>query len=116
MTDPKLKFHVSIEETLARLPTPEGKLSTEVFRRGDLEVKIYAPHGTDPQKPHTRDEIYCVAHGKGLYICGETRQPFGAGDLLFAPAGVAHRFEDFSEDLAVWVIFFGPEGGYKTGK
>ena len=33
------------------------------------------------------------------------------GDLLFVPAGVVHRFEEFTDDLAVWVIFYGPEGG-----
>jgi len=22
-----------------------------------------------------------------------------------------HRFENFSDDLAVWVFFYGPEGG-----
>jgi hypothetical protein len=26
-------------------------------------------------------------------------------------AGIEHRFEDFSEDLAVWVVFYGPTGG-----
>jgi mannose-6-phosphate isomerase-like protein (cupin superfamily) len=111
----KEKFRISVEEALARLPTQEGKLFANVFMRGDLTVEIYAPHTIDPQEPHTRDEIYFVAHGEGLYICGDTRQPFGPGDFLFAPAGVAHRFEDFSEDLAVWVIFFGPEGGYRPG-
>ena len=116
MIDPKQKFRISVEEALARLPTSEGKLSTEIFRRGDLEIKIYSPHGTDPQKPHSRDEIYFVAHGEGLYICGETRLPFGIGDFLFAPAGVEHRFVDFSDDLAVWVIFIGPEGGHKPLK
>jgi hypothetical protein len=30
---------------------------------------------------------------------------------LFAAAGVEHRFENFSDDLALWVIFYGPEGG-----
>jgi hypothetical protein len=24
---------------------------------------------------------------------------------------VEHRFEQFSQDLAVWVMFYGPEGG-----
>jgi hypothetical protein len=24
---------------------------------------------------------------------------------------VPHRFEDFSGDLTVWVLFYGPEGG-----
>ena len=26
-------------------------------------------------------------------------------------AGITHRFEDFSDDLVVWVLFYGPEGG-----
>jgi hypothetical protein len=34
---------------------------------------------------------------------------------LFVPAGDLHRFEDFSEDLAVWGLFYGPEGGEWTG-
>ena len=42
---------------------------------------------------------------------GEERHPFNAGDLLFVPAGVVHRFEDFSDDFSTWVIFYGPEGG-----
>jgi len=31
--------------------------------------------------------------------------------MLFVPAGVEHRFENFSDDFATWVIFYGPEGG-----
>jgi hypothetical protein len=30
---------------------------------------------------------------------------------MFVAAGTPHRFEDYSEDLAVWVIFYGPSGG-----
>jgi len=26
-------------------------------------------------------------------------------------AGVEHHFEDFTEDLTVWVIFYGSKGG-----
>jgi cupin superfamily acireductone dioxygenase involved in methionine salvage len=33
------------------------------------------------------------------------------GDLVFIAAGTEHCFEDFTEDLAVWVVFFGPQGG-----
>ena len=61
--------------------------------------------------PHTRDEVYVVVQGTGQFLNGEVRHPFGPGDLLFVPAGVVHRFESFSDDLAVWVIFYGPEGG-----
>jgi ubiquinone/menaquinone biosynthesis C-methylase UbiE len=39
------------------------------------------------------------------------RDPFESGDLLFVAAGTEHRFEDFTKDLAVWVVFYGPRGG-----
>jgi len=101
----------TLHEALALLPTPEGKRFATVFEHGSLLLEIYAPRGLDPQKPHTRDEAYVVLQGSGDFLCAETRQPFGPGDFLFVPAGVKHRFENFSDDLAVWVIFYGPEGG-----
>jgi mannose-6-phosphate isomerase-like protein (cupin superfamily) len=42
---------------------------------------------------------------------GGERRKFGTHDFLFVPAGVEHRFENLSNDLAVWVFFYGPEGG-----
>jgi mannose-6-phosphate isomerase-like protein (cupin superfamily) len=101
----------SIAEGLARLPTLAGKRFVKLYGHGTLAVEVYAPRGTDPQQPHTRDEIYVVAAGRGMFVEGDARYPFGAGDLLFVPAGAVHRFEDFSDDLAVWVLFYGPEGG-----
>jgi mannose-6-phosphate isomerase-like protein (cupin superfamily) len=74
-------------------------------------IKLFAPRGHDPQPPHTRDELYFVASGAGWFVNGEDRHSFSTGDVLFVPAGVVHRFEDFSEDLSVWVVFYGPEGG-----
>ena len=104
-----------VAEALQKLPTVEGKRFATIFEHGSLAVEIYAPRGTDPQQPHTRDEVYFVASGSGEYVCGDHRQPFRATDLLFAAAGVTHRFENFTDDLAVWVLFYGPEGG-ETGK
>ena len=94
--------HLTVPEGLARLPGPKGE------RRS---VELYAPRGQDPQTPHTRDEVYVVVAGRGQFRNGERRHPFGPGDVLFVPAGVVHRFEEFSDDLAVWVFFYGPEGG-----
>ena len=37
--------------------------------------------------------------------------PFAAGDLLFVAAGVEHHYADFSDDLALWRIFYGAAGG-----
>jgi mannose-6-phosphate isomerase-like protein (cupin superfamily) len=104
-------WHSTVGEAMERLPGPGGKRSVGLFEHGTLLVKIYAPRGDDPQQPHTRDELYVVAAGAGQFVNGETRHEFGPGDALFVPAGVVHRFEDFSDDLAVWVMFYGPEGG-----
>ncbi len=106
-------YKVALAEALARVPTPEGKRFAEVFRHGTLQVEIYAPRGTDPQQPHTRDEVYIVAQGNGTFFHAGERVPFAAGDFLFAAAGVEHRFENFSEDFVTWVLFYGPEGGEK---
>ena len=102
-------------EALAKLPGPGGVRFAELFEHGTLEVEVYAPRGKDPQKPHTRDEVYVVISGSGWFVNGSTRERFGSGDFLFVPAGVIHRFEEFTDDLAVWVFFYGPEGGEKTG-
>jgi mannose-6-phosphate isomerase-like protein (cupin superfamily) len=52
-----------------------------------------------------------VIAGKGYFVCGDTRQAFGPGELLFVPAGTPHHFEDFSRDFSAWVMYYGPSGG-----
>lgn len=99
------------ESALARLADATGKEFIGLYRHGSLEVEIYKPNGVDRQKPHTRDEIYVVISGTGIFVNGETRLPFVPGEVLFVPAGVVHRFEEFTEDFATWVFFYGPEGG-----
>lgn len=55
-----------------------------------------------------------VARGSGTFVNGGHRHPFSSGDVLFVPAGVEHRFEDFTDDYGTWVIFYGPEGDEPT--
>ena len=105
------RAHVSVAGALRRLETIYGVRSVTLFEQGGLQVKMYAPRGRDSQKPHTRDELYVVARGSGVFFDGASRRRFQAGDVIFAPAGIQHRFEDFTDDFAVWVIFYGPEGG-----
>lgn len=102
--------HMPLAAARALAPPP-GALSSPVFEHGSLLVKFYSPKGKDGQVPHTRDELYFVAQGSGTFLNGEERHAFAAGDILFVPAGVPHRFEAFTEDFAVWVMFYGPEGG-----
>jgi mannose-6-phosphate isomerase-like protein (cupin superfamily) len=107
---------VTVGEVMARIPGPGGRRWEVAFERGSLEVELYAPRGSDPQTPHSRDEIYVVVKGSGTFVHGDARTPFGEGDLLFVPAGQPHRFENFSGDLQAWVIFHGPEGGERVSQ
>jgi mannose-6-phosphate isomerase-like protein (cupin superfamily) len=102
---------VTVAQGLGRLPGSQGERYVELFQHGSLSVELYAPRGTDPQTPHTRDEVYVVIEGSGSFRNGTERHRFERGDVLFVAAGVEHRFEEFTDDLAVWVFFYGPEGG-----
>jgi mannose-6-phosphate isomerase-like protein (cupin superfamily) len=90
------------------LPHQEGRISAELLVDGDLEVRFYAPKGVDSQFPHDRDEIYFVAAGHGMVRVGDRVDPVAAGTAIFVAAHEEHRFEDFSDDFAVWVVFYGP--------
>ena len=80
-------------------------------REGNVRLGIYAPIDTDPQQPHEQDEVYIVVAGSGTFVVDGERAAFTTGDALFVPAGVEHRFEDFSDDFTAWVVFYGPPGG-----
>lgn len=99
---------------LAKLNASSGPPYLRVFEHGSLEVEVYKPVDADRQEPHTRDEVYVVISGSGEFVVGGARQPFEAGEVLFVAAGVAHRFETFTDDFATWVFFYGPPGGEET--
>ena len=99
-------------EAMARyIPDAAGSRFHVGLERGQLQVEFYVPERVDPQQPHSRDECYVVIRGSGRFQVGEQVIPFNAGDFLFVPAGIKHRFLDFGETLQTWVIFYGPEGG-----
>ncbi|HJQ18711.1 MAG TPA: cupin domain-containing protein [Gemmatimonadaceae bacterium] len=109
--------HLRPDDLLERLEAAGKERFYAAYRRGQLEVELYAPRGHDPQNPHPRDELYIVVAGSGEFVAGEkgeNRYRFAAGDFLFVAAGVPHRFEKFSDDLVVWVVFYGPQGGEKV--
>ena len=96
---------------LQRLPDPAGERFAVLMQHGSMKVEVYAPQGSDLQQPHTQDELYFVQSGHGEFLNGDARLPFQPGDAFFVPAGQVHRFENFSNDFATWVVFYGPEGG-----
>lgn len=80
-------------------------------RNGTMRVGVYAPVGKDAQTPHDQDEVYIIQSGSGVFQRGPERVPFKAGDVIFVPAHLDHRFEDFSADFVTWVVFYGPKDG-----
>lgn len=99
------------ERALQRLAAEKEAPFVQLFSHGSLVVEVYKPDRVDRQQPHTRDELYVVISGTGFFVRGDERLPFVPGEVLFVPAGMSHRFEDFSSDFATWVFFYGPEGG-----
>jgi mannose-6-phosphate isomerase-like protein (cupin superfamily) len=102
-----------IGEALVKLADAASQLSERhpfkaFFKHdGEIEIELYAPVGVDRQSPHERDEVYIIASGSGAFRRGDETFPFSAGDLLFVPAHMPHRFETFTADFKTWVIFFG---------
>lgn len=102
---------LGLAEARRRIPGPAGEHSASLLQRGTLNLKLSLPVRPNRQAPHAQDEVYVVVQGRGILWHDGRREPFEAGDAMFVAAGTEHHFEDFTDDIAVWVIFFGPEGG-----
>lgn len=111
-------MRIPLAEVLAKLPLPanerwpEGVWDIEAFAHGSMSVILFTPRGRDYQTFHNQDELYVVVKGSGSLLIEEARFRFSEGDVLFVPAGKVHRFEEFSDDLVTWAVFWGgPKGG-----
>lgn len=103
-------MHLSSQQALTILDENDV-LFAELFKHGSLSVEMYKPVIHDFQQPHDRNEIYMIVAGSGSFIYGDKQVAFQAGDFLFVPAGMEHRFVDFTDDFATWAFFYGPKGG-----
>jgi mannose-6-phosphate isomerase-like protein (cupin superfamily) len=89
--------------------TASGRLYHEFISVPDLSGGLYVLEAgaTDPQSPHTEDELYVVMAGRAkVIVAGEVR-PIREGSVIFVGAGVDHRFHDIEERL-VLLVMFGP--------
>ena len=92
---------------LLRTRAESGRLYHEFIRTHDLSVGLYVlPTGaTDPQGPHTEDEVYHVISGRAWIRVGAEDRAVEAGSIVFVGADVEHRFHDIAEELVVLVVF-----------
>lgn len=86
-----------------------GKLYFEFLRVPAISMGVYTlPAGsTDPQQPHTEDEVYYITHGAATIRVGDEDHPVVPGSIVYVAANVDHRFHTITEDLTV-IVFFAP--------
>ena len=109
---PKPKGLVSnYGETIATIGSTGPRPVGLGLAHGSMFTLVYRPPSPDDQEPHAQDEIYVAMRGCGTLVVEDERHPFGTGDLLFVPAHTVHSFEDCSNELLLWAIFWGPKGG-----
>jgi quercetin dioxygenase-like cupin family protein len=89
-----------------------GRPYLEFLRVPDLSVGLYQlpANGTDPQLPHTEDEVYYVLNGKARVRVGSEDREVRAGSLVYVMKNVEHHFHSIAESLMV-LVFFAPAEG-----
>lgn len=97
---------------LAQLITQRAnsnKLYLEFLKVDDLSMGLYVlpTGGTDPQSPHTEDEVYYVVSGKAKILVADESHDVQAGSIVYVAKNVAHRFHSIEAELTV-LVFFAP--------
>ena len=111
MTDERPAWIANLDQAARGINRSERIPFRFLFEHGSLQAGVYLPGARDNQTPHTRDEAYIVMAGNGTVIVGDERTQFRPGDFIFVPAHAPHRFEEYTPETALWVVFYGPEGG-----
>src|SRR6185436_20118039 len=88
----------------------------EFLKVSDLSMGLYfLPTGeTDPQSPHTEDEVYYVVSGRAQILVAEENRDVQAGSIVYVAKNIAHRFHSIEEELTVLVFFAPAEYSLKT--
>ena len=86
-----------------------NKLYLEFLKVPDLSMGLYIlpAGGTDPQSPHTEDEVYYVVSGRAQILVAEENRDVQTGSIIYVEKNVAHRFHSIEEELTV-LVFFAP--------
>lgn len=102
---------IPIDDVIKRLDE-EDELFIEFLRRDSMSLELYRLEAgaTDPQDPHTEDEVYYIVSGSASIRIGDDAHKVEDGDVVFVEREVEHYFFDIEEEL-VTLIFFAPPYG-----
>ncbi|MDA0787852.1 MAG: dimethylsulfonioproprionate lyase family protein [Proteobacteria bacterium] len=94
-------------EALSRRLTGRPVEYLEFMNVPDMSCGVYrlVPGASDPQQPHSQDEIYYVINGAGSFRDDDGVRQISPGDILYVPANATHRFEDIMQTLTLLVVF-----------
>ena len=86
-----------------------NKLYLEFLKVPDLSMGVYVlpAGGTDPQSPHTENEVYYVVSGRAKILVAEEDRDVQAGSIVYVAKNVAHHFHSIEEEL-ILLVFFAP--------
>jgi mannose-6-phosphate isomerase-like protein (cupin superfamily) len=81
----------------------------EFLKVPDLSMGLYVlpAGGTDPQSPHSEDEVYYVVGGRAQIRVADEDRAVQAGSIVYVAKQVEHRFHSIEEELSV-LVFFAP--------
>lgn len=71
--------------------------------------------GTDPQSPHTEDEVHYVLSGWAQIKVADEDRAVQAGSIVYVAKNVEHRFHSIEEELLLIVFFAPAEYSLKNG-
>ena len=94
---------------LIRQRADSTKLYLEFLKVPDLSMGLYVlpAGGTDPQSPHTEDEVYYVVRGRAKIKVADEDRAVQEGSIVYVAKNVEHRFYSIEEELTV-LVFFAP--------
>ena len=102
---------IQIDDIVEQLDQ-EDELFNEFLRRDSMSLEVYRLEAgaTDPQDPHTEDEVYYIVTGSAKIRIGDDVHPVEPGDIIFVEREIDHYFFDIESEL-VTLIFFAPPYG-----
>ena len=98
----------TVDDLVSRLDTSRHDFA-EFFRAETLSltIAVWPAGGVDDQTPHTEDEVYYVAAGRGKLRVADADRDVRPGTIAYVAAGVEHRFHSVEDDLEV-LVFWSP--------
>lgn len=95
--------------TLEQLRSLRDKAYLEFLRVPSMSMGLYVLEvgATDPQQPHSEDEVYIVTSGKAKIRVADEVHRVEAGSIIYVDANVEHKFFEIEERLET-LVFFAP--------